>query len=278
MKRKDDFIDNIFRNGFRNEEQFSKEVPENMFDDFFPEEESIGRKNRPFYWYRFSAAAALFLSIVGFSWHYLRNLEPVLVKNIPVQTLQQQPSLISQVTPKTPEVKISPKEPKAREPSKLKKEKPAEKQPSRSRSRKKRIGATLFPGIFPTPLFAEERQQLVDTALALVSLPQAATEEKAASSNDVPEESAIAYANEVESVEYHPEKPSESPADLLQEKSVKQHRSILSVLAGARQIDFSKLPSIEEAKGLLFSGIGRLVGLNREPEIDHAEQNSNSEL
>jgi hypothetical protein len=276
MKRKDDFIDNIFRDGFRNEEQFSIEVPENMFDDFFPEEEAIGQKKRPFYWYRFSAAAALFLSIVGFSWHYLRNLEPVLVKNSPVQTLQQQPSLISQVTRKTPEVKISPKEPKAREPSKLKKEKTAEKQPSRSRSRKKRIGATLFPGIFPAPLFAESNLHPEQTII-----------ENCAGGPPEPEHAALVqeelkadydHGNEVVAVEFHPEKPplQEEPIQAIQEPVKK--KGLFSFIARARQLDLSTVPSVEEAKGLLVSGIARLVGLNHEEAENQTNENTESEL
>ena len=276
MKEKNDFIDDIFREAFRNEEQFSKEIPENRFDDFFPEEEDSSQKNRPFSWYRFSAAAALFLSIFGFAWHYFRSLEPVLVKNSPVQTVQKQPSLISQVTPKAPEVKISPKELKTPEPSKVQKEKPAEKQPSRSRSRKKRIGGTLFPGIFPTPLFTESKPQ-----------PEAIIVENCNGGPPDPEPSELVQTdskadynngNEVVAVEFHPEKPpvNEEAIEVIQEPVKK--KGLFSFLAKARQLDLSAVPSVEEAKGLLVSGIARLVGLNQEEAENQTKENTESEL
>jgi len=276
MKEKNDFIDDIFREGFRNEEQFSKEIPEARFDDFFPEEETTGRKTRPFSWLRFSAAAALFLSIFGFAWHYFQNLEPILVKNNPVQTTQQRPSLISQVTPKAPEVKISPKEPKAPEPSKVQKEKPAEKQPSRSRSRKKRIGATLFPGIFPTPLFTESKPQpepiIIENCNGGPPDPEPSELVRADSKADYDK------GNEVVAVEFHPEKPpvNEEPIQVIQEPVKK--KGLFSFLARARQLDLSTVPSVEEAKELLFSGIARLVGLNHEETENQTKENTESKL
>jgi hypothetical protein len=274
MKEKNDFIDDIFREGFRNEEQFSKEIPEDRFDNFFPEQEATGRKNRPFSWYRFSAAAALFLSISGFAWHYFQNLEPVLVENSPVQTLQQKPSLISQVTPKAPEVKISPKESKTPEPSKIQKEKPAEKQPSRSRSRKKRIGATLFPGIFPTPLFTESKPQPEPIIIENCNGGPPAPEP----SELAQEESKSNHDNEVVAVEFHPEKPAleEEPIQVIQEPVKK--KGLFSFINKARQLDLSAVPSVEEAKGLLVSGIARLVGLNDEEAENQTKENTESEL
>ena len=279
MKEKDHSIDRLFREGFQEEEKFAPEMPDSRFDAFFPQraEGSDRRKIRSLWW--FSAAASVILVLAAFSWMYVRNLSEQLPEAASLAGKKTQPVLLSQAAPVLPQQPAATAEKKSAPLLKQEKAKPAlRKQPPVKKGRKKRIGATLFPGIFPAPLFAEERDLLVDTALALVTLPQAAAEEKAASSNDVPEESAIAYANEVESVEYHPEIPAENPLELINEKPVKKNMSVQSVLAGVRQINFSKLPSIEEAKGLLFSGIGRLVGLNREPETDHAEQNSNSEL
>jgi hypothetical protein len=230
-----------------------------------------------------SAAAAVFLAMAAFSWMYVRNLSEQLPDPESRAGKEVQPKLLSQAAPQLPQPAAS-AEKKPPVLSKPSKEKPLQKKiPSLKKVRKKRIGATLFPGIFPAIPFAGKPSEKL-TAKLEVSNPLSDTLAQTAQAeehlpnlfNKAEDSAGLASASEIESIEFHP--ASDSQAKLLQSEITNRKKGLRAILSGQSRLDFSSLPTVDEAKGLLISGIGRLIGLkNPYPETEQ-EKNESSEL
>ena len=287
MKEKEQPIDRIFREGFRDEEKFSPEIPLSRFDDFFPEEAELSSGNRFHRIFRFSAAAVVFMALAGFSWMYVQNLSKQVPEAASLAVEKTQPILLSQAAPVLPHQPAAAAEKKSSAAaSKPEKPKPGlKKQPPVKKGRRKRIGATLFPGIFPAPLFASAASEKENTSspaaqpepdtlmqIALVNTGEQ-TPDILKKTDEQPE-----LASEIESIEFRPAGFELTKEEFRVEEKAGIKKSLRALLSGEARLDLSALPSVDEAKGLLFSGIGRLIGLkNEEPETE-IEKNESSEL
>ena len=286
MKHNSNEIDGLFKKGFQGEEKFVDEIPQDRFDDFFPvqSEENISPRfwNRKFW---LSIAASLLFAAFGF-WYFL-NPNPIQPETVAMLTAEENTELILPdyaTTIRAEEIQIK-NQPKVKV-----KSTEVRKPIIKNKQRKKRLGATLFPGIFTPRLITsqvafEKKMEPVtedenplaesaeymsadqavnsDSALALVPLENANQE---FTSND---------ANQIASIEYFPG-PYENKSEEIKEGSTTiPENKFRKILNKVRHLDVTDLPTVEEAKGLLFAGIGRLIGFDNQAETTE-KQNTES--
>ncbi len=286
MKHNLNEIDGLFRKGFQGEEKFVDEIPQDRFDVLFPVQ--AGEEGSPKFWNRkfwLSIAASMLFAAFGF-WYFL-NPNPVQPDTVAMLTEAENAELIlPEYAATIPAEEIQSKN-QAKAKPKASEGRPGK---SKNKKRKKRIGATLFPGIFTPRLitsqvafekkvepvvkdenplaasdenFSANKVMNSDSALSLVSFENANQE---LNSND---------ANQIASIEFFPG-PYEKKSEETKEGSIiipeNKFRKILNKVT---HLDVTGLPTVEEAKGLLFAGIGRLIGLDSQAETT-VKQNTES--
>lgn len=283
MKHNSNEIDGLFRKGFQGEEKFVDEIPQDRFDDLFPVQSA--ENVSPQFWNRkfwLSIAASLLFAAFGF-W-YILNPKPIQPETVAMLTGAENSEVILPDYASTiPAEEIQNKN-QAKAKAKISEVRPEK---SKNRKRKKRLGATLFPGIF-TPMLitsqvAFEKPVVKDENLA------AESSENFSASKIVNSDSALALvpvekigqefnsneANQIASIEFFPG-PYEKKSEETREGSIiipeNKFRKILNKVT---HLDVTGLPTVEEAKGLLFAGIGRLIGLDSQGETT-VKQNTES--
>ena len=282
MKHNSNEIDGLFRKGFQGEERFVDEIPQDRFDDFFPVQ-SAENVSPPFWNRKFwlSIAASMLFAAFGF-WYFL-NPNPTQPETVAMLTGAENTDLILPEYAST----IPAEEIQNKNQSKAK-AKIAEVRPgkSKNRKRKKRLGATLFPGIFTPTLitsqvafekpvvkdenpaaesfenFSASKIANSDSALALVSVEKTVQE-------FIPNE-----ANQIASIEFYPGPYENKSEEIIEGSPAFQENKFRKILNKVTKLDVTGLPTVEEAKGLLFAGIGRLMGFNNQAETT---ENSNTE-
>ena len=280
MKHNSNEIDGLFRKGFQGEEKFVDEIPQDRFDNLFPvqPEENVSPQfwNRKFW---LSIAASLLFAAFGF-WYFLNpsliqpdsmvvltGPEQISISDnaiFPVEAVQNKNQ--SKVNVKTTDFK---------------------KTKSKNRQRKKRLGATLFPGIFTPRLITS--QVAFEKPVVNDENPLAASLENLGADKVVNSDSALALvpvenanqelnsndANQIASIEYYPG-PYENKSEEIKEASTTiPENKFRKILKKVRHLDVTDLPTVEEAKGLLFAGIGRLIGLDNQADTTE-KQNTES--
>lgn len=273
MKHNSNEIDDLFRKGFQGEEKFVGEIPQDRFDDFFPvqPEENISPQflNRKFW---LSIAASLLFAAFGF-W-YFSNPNPVQPDTVAMLTEAENAELILPEYAAT----IPAEEIQIKNQPKVKVKFPEVRKPIiKNKQRKKRLGATLFPGIFTPRLITS--QVAFEKQKKSENLPTASAE-NLSTSKAVNSDSALALvpvenanqelnsndANQIASIEYYPG-PYENKSEEIKEGSITiPENKFRKILNKVRSLDVTDLPTVEEAKGLLFAGIGRLIGLDNQAD------------
>ena len=282
MKHNSNEIDGLFRKGFQGEEKFVDEIPQDRFDDFFPvqSEENISPRfwNRKFW---LSIAASLLFAAFGF-WYFL-NPNPIQPETVAMLTAEENTELILSDYAKT----ISAEEIQSKNQPKAKVKSPEVRKPIiKNKQRKKRLGATLFPGIFTPRLItsqvAFEKQKKSENPAAAslenLSADKALNSDSALALDPVEnanQESNSNDANQIASIEYFPG-PYENKSEEIKEGSTTiPENKFRKILNKVRHLDVTDLPTVEEAKGLLFAGIGRLIGLDNQADTTE-KQNTES--
>jgi len=282
MKHKSNEIDGLFRKGFQGEEKFVDEIPQDRFDDLFPVQSA--ENVSPQFWNRkfwLSVAASLLFAAFGF-WYFL-NPNPIQPETVAMLTgAENSEAILPDYASTIPAEEIQNKN-QAKAKAKISEVRPEK---SKNRKRKKRLGATLFPGIF-TPMLitsqvAFEKPVVKDENLAAESF------ENFSASKIVNSDSALALvsvektvqefspneANQIASIEFYPG-PYENKSEEINEGSPEiQENKFRKILNKVTKLDVTGLPTVEEAKGLLFAGIGRLMGFDNQAETT---ENSNTE-
>ncbi len=212
MKNNSNEIDGLFKKGFQDEEKFVDEIQQDRFDDFFPVQ--AGENGSPKFWNRkfwLSIAASILFAAFGF-WYFL-NPNPIQPNTLAMLTKAENAGLIlpDYATTIPAEEIQSKNQPKANvKTSDVKKTK------SKNRQRKKRLGATLFPGIFTPRLITS--QVAFEKPVVNDENPLAASDEKLSADKVVNSDSAMALvpvengnqelnsndANQIASIEYFP--------------------------------------------------------------------------
>jgi len=282
MKQNLNDIDGLFKRGFQGEEEFVDEFPEDRFDDFFPvqPEENVSPQfwNRKFW---LSIAASLLFAAFGF-WYFL-NPNPIQPETVAMLTAEENTELILPDYATTiPAEEIQSKN-QAKAKAKTSEGRPEK---SKNKKRKKRLGATLFPGIFTPRLITS--QVAFEKQKKSENLPTA-TAENLGASKAVTSDSALALvpvekavqeispneANQIASIEFYPGPYENKPEEINEGSPAIQENKFRKILNKVTHLDVTGLPTVEEAKSLLFAGIGRLIGLDN--QADTAEkQNTES--
>lgn len=283
MKDKEHAIDRLFREGFRGEEQFAPEIPESCFDDFFNRHPVPQRRKYSMFRF-FSVAASVAVLLTALSWIFFQSFRLQTGSSGLISEKAHAPAFLSRALPSAREGKSAGPEKKSAPGSLSEKGKPARKKsPSVKKSRKKRIGATLFPGIFPAPLFAVDRPSpppsmepkndcLGDSMHPHFAAAQPLQQPAALAQQTEPD------ASEIESIEFRPSKqePGISPASASEKTGRK--KVLAALFSKSPRLDLSGLPSVDDAKALLITGIGRFIGLSPGQEEMESENNESSEL
>lgn len=282
MKHNSNEIDGLFRKGFQGEERFVDEIPQDRFDDFFPVQ-SAENVSPPFWNRKFwlSIAASMLFAAFGF-WYFL-NPNPIQPETVAMLTGAENTDLILPEYAST----IPAEEIQNKNQSKAK-AKIAEVRPGKlkNRKRKKRLGATLFPGIFTPTLItsqvAFEKPVVKDENLAAESFENFSASKIANSDSAlalIPVEKTVQEfspneANQIASIEFYPGPYENKSEEIIEGSPAFQENKFRKILNKVTKLDVTGLPTVEEAKGLLFAGIGRLMGFDNQAETT---ENSNTE-